>query len=316
MATFPFDDHGILLRRHAIELGYDDNWLWRMRRAGEIERMRQGAYADAHVWKAASRADRHRLVSRAVMKQYDDRVALSHVSNHLLAGGPDWGLDLSTVHVTNLFGRGDRTKAGLTHHHGQCRVGDVTRYEDFWVMAAARTAVDTAAAASLVPAVCVLDWWLNQGLVTRDELEFYVEVFMRWWPMTVGLPTAFARSDGRSQSVGETRARLLLEDGGYQPIPQFAVSHPSGRLAGVVDLVLREEGVMVEFDGEVKYGRLLKPGQKLEDVIRAERDREKLLQELTGLWMLRLVWADLSTPARTLRRLDEVVAKAASRRAG
>ena len=39
---------------------------------------------------------------------------------------------------------------------------------------------------------------------------------------------------------------------------------------------------MIEFDGEVKYGRLLKPGEKLEDVIRAERDREKLLQGAHG----------------------------------
>ena len=134
--------------------------------------------------------------------------------------------------------------------------------------------------------------------------------------MTVGLPVALARSDGRSQSVGETGSRLLLEDGGYHPVPQFEVRQPSGRLAGTGDLVLPREGVMVEFDGEIKYGRLLKPGQRLEDVIRAERDREKLLQELTGMWMLRLVWADLSAPTRTLRRVDEIVAKRKLGRAG
>jgi hypothetical protein len=312
----PFDEHGILLRRRAIEFGFDDNWLWRMRRGGAIVRVRQGAYLDAGVWKTSSMAEKHRLVSRAVMMQYDDRVALSHVSRHVLAGGPDWGLDLRTVHITNLLGRGDRTKAGVTHHHGVCLVGDITRFEDFWVTAGGRTAVDTAAASELVPAVCVLDWWLNQKLATRDELEYYVDVFMRQWPMTVGLPFALARADGRSESVGESRSRLLLEDGGYHPVPQFEVPHPSGRLAGVVDLVLPEEGVMIEFDGEVKYGRLLKPGQTLDDVIRAERDREKLLQELTGMWMLRLVWADLATPARTLRRVDEIVAKASTRRAG
>jgi len=56
----------------------------------------------------------------------------------------------------------------------------------------------------------------------------------------------------------------------------------------------------------------LKPGQRLEDVIRAERDREKLLQELTGLWMIRLVWADLSRPEDTLRRIADVVTKRAA----
>ena len=37
------------------------------------------------------------------MQQYDDRVALSHASAHVRRGGPDWGLDLSTVNITNLL---------------------------------------------------------------------------------------------------------------------------------------------------------------------------------------------------------------------
>lgn len=312
MANRPFDEYGLLLRRHAIEQGYDDNWLWRMCREGAIVRIRQGAYVDAGVWKNAGRVHRHLLMCRAVMEQYDDRVALSHASEHVRAGGPDQGLDLDKVHITNLFGRGDRTKAGVIHHHGECRVGDISRWEKYWTTSPGRTAVDTAAAVDLVTAVSVLDWTLNQERTTRQELEMYVDTYMRFWPMTVGLPVAFRRCDGRSQSVGETHSRLLLEDGGYSPEPQFTVMHPSGMVAGVVDFVLREHGVMIEFDGDVKYGRLLKPGQTLEDVIRAERDREKLLQELTGMWMIRLVWADLSRPRETLRRIADVVAKRAA----
>ena len=56
MVNPPFDEFGILLRRHAIEQGFDDNWLWRMQRAGVIVRIRQGAYVDAEVWKASSRS--------------------------------------------------------------------------------------------------------------------------------------------------------------------------------------------------------------------------------------------------------------------
>jgi hypothetical protein len=315
MMRFPFDEHGILLRRRAVQLGYDDNWLLRMRRAGAIVRIRQGAYVDAGVWKASDPVQRHLLKCRAVMMQYDDRVALSHASEHLRAGGPDRGLDLTNVHVTNLFGRGDRTQAGVIHHRGECRVGDVTRWEDHWITAAGRTAVDTAASVDLVTAVSILDWTLHQERSTRAELEHYVHSYMEFWPMTVGLPVALERSDGRSESVGETHSRLLLEDGGYHPEPQFAVHHPSGFLAGVVDLVLRELGLMVEFDGDIKYGRLLKPGQTIADVIRAEREREKLLQELTGMWIIRLVWADLARPQETLRRIAALAAKRAAWRA-
>src|SRR6478752_6588099 len=127
MRHLPLDEYGLLLRRTAIELGLDDNWLARMVRMGVLVRIRHGAYADADVWRGLSPVDRHLLRCRAVMLQYDDRVALSHASAHLLRGGPNWGLDLTHVNVTNLFGRGDRVQAGITHHRGVVRVGDASR---------------------------------------------------------------------------------------------------------------------------------------------------------------------------------------------
>lgn len=306
MPDIPFDQHGILLRRTAIRAGYDDNWLNRMLKAGAVVRIRHGAYADPSVWTHLTPAERHVVLSRAVLQQYDDRVALSHASAHLLRGGPDWGLDLSTVNLTNLFGRGDRTQAGITHHHGTVRVGDITRHEPHWITSPGRTAVETAAAAEHVAAVCVLDWTLQQKLATREELAAYAETHMREWPGSIGLPRAVARADGRSESVGETRTRLNLNDHHIATEPQWKVLHPSGRVAGLVDALLPDLGVMVEFDGAVKYGRLLKPGQTVSDVIRAERARELLLEELTGLRMVRFVWADLDRPDRMAERVRRV----------
>ncbi len=253
------------------------------------------------------------LLCRAVLLQYDDRVALSHASAHLMRGGPDWGLDLRTVNLTNLFGRGDRVQAGITHHRGRAHVTDVSRHGGHWITAPGRTAVETAAMHPMMPAVCVLDWTLHEGLSSVAELVDYANEWMREWPHTIDLPAAVAQSDGRSESVGETRSRLGLQSRGFAPEPQWEVRHPSGRLAGRVDLLLRKEGVMVEFDGEVKYGRLLKPGQTVADVIRAERAREVLLEELTGLRMLRLVWNDLDDMTRVAERVRRV---AAHRRAG
>ncbi|WP_028644381.1 hypothetical protein [Nocardioides sp. URHA0020] len=313
MQHLPLDDHGLLLRRTAIELGLDDNWLARMVRLRVLVRIRHGAYADADVWRRLTPAGRHLLRSRAVMLQYDDRVALSHASAHVLRGGPDWGLDLTNVNITNLHGRGDRVQAGITHHRGATFVTDVSRFNDHWVTAPARTAVETAAGLGLAAAVCVLDWTLHQGLTRREELELYAGVWLREWPGSVNLPAAVAASDGRSESVGETRSRLILEDLGFEPEPQWEVRLPSGRVAGRVDLLLRRQGAMVEFDGQVKYGRLLKPGQRIEDVVKAEREREVLLEELTGLRILRLVWGDLSNPAEIGARVQRIVAQ---RRAG
>jgi hypothetical protein len=236
------------------------------------------------------------------MQQYDDRVALSHASAHVRRGGPDWGLDLSTVNLTNLFGRGDRRKAGITHHRGWAGVHDVTRTEGHWITAPGRTAAETASSTSLVPAVCVLDWTLHRKLATREELDRYATELMLPWSDSPILKLAVSRSDGRSESVGESRTRLMFADHGFVTEPQWEVHHPSGAIAGRVDLLLPELGQMVEFDGAIKYGRLLKPGQTIGDVIRAERAREVLLEELTGLRMFRVIWADLDRPRHTLER--------------
>jgi hypothetical protein len=182
--------------------------------------------------------------------------------------------------------------------------------------APARSAVETAAFANRDAAVCVLDWTLHQALAHRAEYDTYAESVMIDWPDTADLGYKISLCDGRAESVGETLSRLLLKDGGFEDVePQWKVFHPSGHLAGIVDLALPQHRVMVEFDGKVKYGRLLKPGQTVQDVIMAERAREKLLMELTGYWMFRLVWAELFRPSETIRRLRRVIAQAAAQRA-
>jgi very-short-patch-repair endonuclease len=59
-----------------------------------------------------------------------------------------------------------------------------------------------------------------------------------------------------------------------------------------VDFLWREERTVGEFDGRIKYGRLLQPGQTPEDVIFAEKVREDLLRDL-GWTVVRWLWRDL-----------------------
>ena len=47
-----------------------------------------------------------------------------------------------------------------------------------------------------------------------------------------------------------------------------------------------------EFDGKVKYGRLLKPGQSVEQIVYEEKVREDALRDL-GWQVVRWVWHDL-----------------------
>ena len=60
--------------------------------------------------------------------------------------------------------------------------------------------------------------------------------------------------------------------------------------------------VAVEFDGKVKYGRLLKPGQTASDVAWDEKLREDALARL-GWEVVRWTWADLFQPELLTQRV-------------
>lgn len=306
------DGHGILLRPGLIAHGYDDNAIRRLRVAGEIVRLRQGAYVVSDVWDAAGPAEQHRLLSSAVIQQYGDDVALSHTSACLVQGGPDWGLDLSDAHITNLHGIGERNAARVRHHRGACRVGDITRSNGHWITSPPRTALDTASISERDPAVCVLDWFVCQGLATREEYNI-VFASMKDWPDTLSLHRKLELSGGRSESVGETRTSLLCRDQRLPaPVQQFEIFYPSGLLAGRVDFAWPDHKLMLEFDGRTKYLHHRRPGESIQDAVLREKAREDLLRELSGWMMIRLIWADLDHPVHTAHRIRQAMARAAA----
>lgn len=63
----------------------------------------------------------------------------------------------------------------------------------------------------------------------------------------------------------------LMEEGLPRPELQQEIFGPDGRLVARVDFRWKEYKTVGEFDGKIKYGRLLKPGQRIEDVIFEEK---------------------------------------------
>ncbi|MGH3564545.1 MAG: hypothetical protein ACRDRH_00645 [Pseudonocardia sp.] len=57
-----------------------------------------------------------------------------------------------------------------------------------------------------------------------------------------------------------------------------------------------------EFDGRVKYGRLLRPGQDPGDAVFEEKRREDLIRD-EDLRVVRWIWNDLRTFDEVARRL-------------
>ena len=71
---------------------------------------------------------------------------------------------------------------------------------------------------------------------------------------------------------------------------------PDGTFLGRVDLGYPELGVLIEFDGKVKYQQPFRPGQTPAEVVIAEKLREDRLRAL-GYVVVRFVWSDLADPA-------------------
>jgi len=89
---------------------------------------------------------------------------------------------------------------------------------------------------------------------------------------------------------------------------QLAVVDGSGRLIGRSDFGWEDRRTLGEFDGRVKYGRLLRPGQTPEDVLWAEKQREDELRD-QGWQMARWTWWHLEHE----RALEERLRRALSR---
>lgn len=306
------DEHGVLLRRDAVEDGVSDLTLHRLVRSGQLVRVRHGAYCDATTWQAADRAGRHEIASRAVSRLYRDDVAVSHASAAILQGAPDWELPLDEVHLTALDGTGQRARAGVRHHRGSCGVEDLTRVDGRWVTSPTRTVLDVAACAPRDAGVCVADDYLRRGLTTLALLVRALEQRADWPDHPRAADVVRLARPG-AESVGETRTRLLLNDHGIRDIElQWPVRDAPGLDPfAFVDLYLPELGVLVEFDGRVKYGALLRPGESLEDCLTREKRREDRIRERTGLPVLRLTWADLYRPREVMRRLEQLARRAA-----
>lgn len=297
------DSNGILLRRDLISLGGNDRELARMVKRGEITRLRQGAYVLRDIWDSSNATERHLVLVAAVMRQYDNNVAASHTSALLLQGGPSWGQDLSNAHVTSLNGIGERAGAKVRHHRGVCRVHDISRLGHHWITTPARTALDAASLSGRDGAVCILDDFLQRGLCTLDEYDVQFRS-KKEWPNSLCLHRALQLTREGSESVGETRSRLLIRDAHLpDPVLQYVVRYPSGHVAGRVDMCWPEHGLMLEFDGRIKYERLRRAGETVHDAVLREKAREDLLRELTGFAMIRLVWADLDKPTETEMRI-------------
>jgi hypothetical protein len=304
------ETQGYFTRTDALAVGHDDNSIRRAIKARLWMRLRQGTYTFADLAVSATETAKHLARARSVARKLGDRVALSHTSASLVHGLTVWDADLSIVHVTRLDGGAGHTEAGVQHHEGFCLHNDLVEIDGMLVVKPVRAAVETASLLTTEAAVVVLDSVLHGG-TTRDELAATFALMERW-PGTRRLHVAVRMADPRSESVGESRTRYLCYAHGL-PAPelQFEVRDRTGLLIGTTDFAWPHHGLLGEFDGKVKYGRLLRPGEHPGDAVFREKVREDRLREALQWGMVRVVWSDLYDGAATAARIRRLLRNAA-----
>lgn len=294
----------VRLRRELLREGHHDRYIAQQMRAQAWARPRRGAYVDGPAWRSLDAVQRHVVTTRAVVKQANTDVVVSHVSGVPWWEGPTWGLDLSQVHTTRSDGEWGRKEAGVHQHCGVILDGDVVVRDGVAIMAPTRNALEVSVCASTEAALVVLNDYLHRNLTTPAAVRERYAATMERWPDTHATDIMIRLGNPLLESVLETRFwYFCFRCGLPAPIPQYEVRRPDGQLVAVLDFAWPDLGAYVETNGNHKYLELLEPHQRPGDVIQRERRREELVRQLTGFRALHVVWDDLSRPRATQQRL-------------
>jgi len=233
---------------------------------------------------------------------------LSHQSAAVVYGLPLWKTPLDRVHLTRNRRGGGRITRRTTVHCAP--IGEHVAVVDGHALTLpARTVVDLARTLPFEQAVVVGDAAVRRFGVGREDLEAELARAARRHGVDAARRVVRFLS-GHSESVGESRSRVMLSRAGLPaPSQQGEVFEPGGRRIGRVDFHF--DGIVLgEFDGRVKYGRLLKPGQSPGDAVFAEKQREDALRDL-GFQVVRWTWDDLEAPGQVAERVRRAIARAA-----
>lgn len=295
----------IELTRDLIARGFGYEELARLARQGELDHVRRGSYARP----AANLDDRQRYLRliRATIGHCSSEAVLSNQSAAAVHGLPLWFDELDRVHVIGSERSSGKIRRYVHLRRAALDPAEVQLVDELEVTVPARTVVDLARAQPLFRSVPVGDAALA-GRVTEAELADALDR-AAGWPGIARARRAVAMLDPLSQSPGESSSRVVLDDHGVaQPLLQCDILNEHDETVGCVDFCWPALGTLGEFDGKIKYGRLLRPGQSASDVVFAEKQREDALRDL-GWQVVRWTWSDLIRPRELLDRLSRAFAR-------
>ena len=309
--------------------GHGEDDIRRLLRSGVLTHIRRGAYVEQV---PDDRDVCHALLLQAALAELGRGAVSSHVSAAVLHGLPTWGLPLERAHVTFDRRTGGRVDDRLHVHTAPLRSDDVVMVDGVAVTSWPRTVVDIARRARFEAAVAVADAALRaargadargspapharNGAIAgrcigsvadpdphtagRSVLDAALRR-AKGWPGVPAARRVVAFADGRAASVGESRSRIAIARAGLPP-PVLQLPVPLAGGTAYADFGWPEQRTLGEFDGKVKYGRLLVPGQDPGDAVYDEKLREDEMRALDWA-MVRWRWVDLRDFAPTAARI-------------
>jgi hypothetical protein len=296
---------GVFSRQDALNCGYSTSQIRAMVGSEAWRRLCRGLYTtmtiekDLPPWEKGTRE--HRLATSAALRSLTGDVVVSHQSAVVDYNLPTWGLDLTRVHVTRRDNVGGRVTSGVVQHNSQLPTGSVWLRDGRHVVAPARAIIEVACTSGYEPALVIADQALRTGVVSLRALEFAL-CDAEYWPHSPWAKQVLAFCSALSESVGESRLRMLMDHHGLPtPILQAPILRDGVPFAWV-DFLIAEFSTVVEFDGLMKYGDA--------SVLVREKRREDDIREL-GYQVVRVIWSDLDRPARTAERIRQACARGA-----
>ncbi|MGN7132441.1 type IV toxin-antitoxin system AbiEi family antitoxin domain-containing protein [Rhodococcoides corynebacterioides] len=273
-----------MTRAQLAAAGVEDQEIRTARGRGSLVRVGRGVYSDAAAYADTSERGRHLLAVRGVVAARTNAV-VSHTSAAILHDLRMWNPDLSRVHLSIDAARGGRRTARV-HTHTNRLTGCLTQVRGPAATTVAKTAVDLARVLAFEAGVCVVDSALS--VASRADVDAALDGCTGMSGCSAARRiVAFA--DGRSESIGESRTRVYLQRYGFPPF-ELQVTLRHGAFVCRPDFLL--DGVIVEFDGRMKYTS--------EQVLFEEKKRHDELMSL-GWTIARLTWADLASDAGAVK---------------
>jgi hypothetical protein len=274
----------------------DDSSARSVRRAlerGEMLRVAHGVTTPADAFRAASESVRHRARVEGVLAVSRPGLIVSHASAVVMHDLPWFGSFPERVTVTDTSReRAQRLRfADKVPARGR-HVGTVV-VDGIETTDLTTTAIDVALRADRGHALVVLDAVLRRGVERR---ALVAELESRSTRRGVQRAMALLEiADGRIESVGESLTSLVMHDIGL-PRPQLQHEFvENDRVVARADFWFPEHGVVVEFDGLVKYrNELLRAGRTADEVVVAEKLREDAVRarpEVSSV--VRLIWREV-----------------------